>query len=565
MKVKSEIYRKPLLAAGVVSLGVLCFAVYGEALGYYFTSMDAFPLLLTGRIDSLEDIGRIFSSPLGGGFPFGTYYRPLSELSYGIDYLIWGKDPMGYHLTDILLHLVNSIMVFFIAGLLYKGIKKGLLFAWIASLLFLLHPLGSAVVPSIARRQDMLIALLLSLCLLSFVKAERSERNRTAWYALSLMIGFLAVFSKESAFVLPVLIGLLSFIFNDGCDYGKRLITAVRRSMPFFGLAALNTLLHVYLFGSWGVHGSSGPAQNAAAAVKSFFMLAGPLEILHLSAPLRAATPAVIFLTAFLFLANALRRHGVRGFLNEILSRERKVYTYLTAFILTFMALFTISGKSLDFYHYLPNMAVIILAVMALADTFRKKWASVVVKFSGGIFTAYAFLYSPVFADYDAWRSSSELTRRTIEETETALLSDRDASRIYLINWPGFIGLESEAPGTNSTILVSYSMDAWAEWAGLKPSRNVEFIHVSYASFPAGDISAKLNYVFKDREIHASAEGCLISPSKFPYKGEVPFKLRIDDDMTSGTLVFTRELQDNERLFLYDVNGIRIVRKAVYG
>ncbi|MBI5407862.1 MAG: hypothetical protein HZA14_00690 [Nitrospirae bacterium] len=560
-----KIYRKLFWTAGVISLALLCFAVYGEVLGYYFTSMDAFPLLLIGKIDSLKDIGKVFSSPLGGGFPFGTYYRPLSELSYGIDYLIWGKNPMGYHLTDILLHLINSIMVFVIAGILFSDFRRGLMYAWIASILFLLNPLGAAVVPSIARRQDMLIALMLCLCLLSFAKAERAGKNRTAWYALSMIIGFLAVFSKESAFVLPVLIWLLSFIFSNDGDYKKRSITAVKRSAPFLSLALLNTFLHVYLFGSWGVHGSSGLSQNAAAAIKSFFTLAGPLEILQLSLPLKAAALLVISLAAFLFLMNALRKHGVRGFLDVILSRERRVYTYLLTFILTFMALFTVSGKSLDFYHYLPNMAVIILAVMALADTFTKKWVSIVVKFSGGILAAYAFFYSPVFVDYTAWRSSSELTRKTLDETEKALGSDRDASRIYLINWPGFIGLESEAPGTNSTILVSYSMEAWAEWSGLRPSRQVEFIHVSYTSFPAGKISARLGYVFKDKKIHASAAGCRLAPSKFPYKGEIPFKLIIDADNTKGELTFTRELENNERLFLYDINGIRIVRKAVSG
>jgi MFS family permease len=512
-----------------------------------------------GRIDSLKDLEKIFTSPLGGGFPFGSYYRPISELSYGIDYLLWGKNPMGYHITDLLLHLANSTLVFLISGVLFKDYKRGLLAAWISSILFLLSPINLSIIPTMERRQDMLMALLFCLSLVTFSKVEQTEKNKTGWYLLSLVMGFLSIFSKESAFVLPVLIWLLSFIFNEKNDYRERAIRATKYSIPFLGLTLLNTFLHLYFFGHWNVHISSGVLQRVEAAIKSFFTFAGPLGLLGFGLILKATVLFIVLLTFFLILLRVIARHGIQGFLALILNKNTRIYTYLIAFILTFMALFTIRGTSHDFYHYLPNMALTTLIALLLIDAFSNKVISIVMKSIGAVFVIYTVMCSPIFTDYSAWKNSSDITRQIIQDTEQVLASDKDASRIYLINWPGFIGSESDIPGTNSTILVSYSMNAWAEWSGLRASRDVQFIHISYASFPAGDLKANFNYTFFGKKINMVVKGCQISPSKIPYKGEVPFKFSVNEDKTGGEIVFTRKLQDNERLFLYHTGGLKII------
>jgi hypothetical protein len=552
-------YRTLLLPAGVISLAVLCFKTYGEVLGYYFTSIDTFPLLLLGKLDSLQDIGKIFSSPLGGGFPFGSYYRPISELSYGIDYLIWGKNPMGYHITDILLHLVNSTLVFLISGVLFKDYKKGLLAAWISSILFLLSPINLSIIPTMERRQDMLMALFFCLSLLAFSKVERTEKNKTGWYLLSLTMGFLSIFSKESAFVLPILICIFSFIFSEKNDYWERGKQAIKYSIPFLGLTLLNTILHIHFFGQWNVHVSSGVMQRIEAATKSFFTFVGPLELLGFGMSLKVTVLFVVSLIFFLIFLRLIVRYGIRGFLDFILNKKMRIYTYLIAFILTFMALFTIKGTSHDFYHYLPNMALTTLIALLLIDTISNKVISIMMKSIGAVFVIYIVMCSAIFTDYSAWRNSSDITRQIIKDTEQLLASDKEASRIYLINWPGFIGSESDIPGTNSTILVSYSMNAWAEWSGLRALRDVQFVHISYASFPAGDLKANFNYTFFEKKINMVVKGCQISPSKIPYKGEVPFKFSVNEDKTVGEIIFTRQLQDNERLFLYDTGGLKII------
>jgi hypothetical protein len=552
--------RKLFLIVSILSLAVFCFIAYGEILAYYFTSIDAFPLLLTGKIDSPKDIIRIFSTPLGGGFPFGIYYRPLSELSYGIDYLIWGKNPMGYHLTNILLHLANSFMVFIVAYIIFKDREKGLLYAWVSSVLFLLSPLNAFLVPAISDRQDMLTALLIGLSLLSFAKMGKTKENGMFWYILSLLFGFLAVFSKENAFVLPFLVGFLSFIFDERSGYKEKTLKAIKYAVPFAGFVLLNTSLHIYLFGFWGVKISSGIYQHIYAAARSFFSLVGPMELLHLN----KFSEVIVFLTVSLIgslsLIIFIFMFGIRGIADILLSKELRLYTYLVFFILTFMIMFTIVGKASHPNNYYSNMAFTILIVMVLVDTFKRRGLSILIKSLGIGFVLYTMVYSTIFTRYNAWQNSSEITRQTIEETEAALNSDRSVSRIYLINWPGFIGLDASPPGRSATILVGYSMDAWAEWAGIKSHREIEFIPVSYTLFPPDNIRAKFNYIFLDnRKIDVEVEGCLISPPKFPYAGDIPFEFRIYSGQMKAELIFNRELEADERIFLYDIKGIRVI------
>ena len=147
----------------VFSLLFISFITYKEALGYYFIGRDTFPVIWASRIHSYEDILRIISTPLGGNLTFWDMYRPISQLSFGIDYLIWGYNPFGYHLTDLLIHLLNTLLVFWLATILLKDSKYRLLGAWLSALLFSISPVNINLIPTINRRHDMVAATFLIL------------------------------------------------------------------------------------------------------------------------------------------------------------------------------------------------------------------------------------------------------------------------------------------------------------------------------------------------------------------------------------------------------------------
>lgn len=102
-------------------------------------------------------------------------------------------------------------------------------------------------------------------------------------------------------------------------------------------------------------------------------------------------------------------------------------------------------------------------------------------------------------------------------------------------------------------------MNAWAKWSGLKSNMNVKFIPISYTLFPPGNLNASFLYTFSDERIDVDVTGCHISLPRFPFKGNIPFEFSIDNNKRKAEIVFIRNLKNNERLFLYDIKGIRMI------
>ena len=94
----------------------------------------------------------------------GYYYRPIIELSYYLDSLLWGMEPATMHLENILLHCANSLLVFLLARkILVKQNNETLAIPLLVALLFALHPVNVEAVTWIAGRTDPLLACLYSL------------------------------------------------------------------------------------------------------------------------------------------------------------------------------------------------------------------------------------------------------------------------------------------------------------------------------------------------------------------------------------------------------------------
>lgn len=161
---------------------------------------------------------------------YGQYYRPILYLSFIADKFVWGLEPSFMHLENILLHLANSLLVFWLAGLIMQHLSlKCPLAPFVAALLFGLHPIATEPVNWVSGRTDLLSGFFVLLSFGLFLKLfkqklsdstvlnansiyTRSDRNlfclSTRDYVLSLFsaLFFLAgCLSKETAlFVLPV-------------------------------------------------------------------------------------------------------------------------------------------------------------------------------------------------------------------------------------------------------------------------------------------------------------------------------------------------------------------------
>ena len=122
-------------------------------------------------------------------------YAPLTIFSFLIEHTLWGLNPSGYHLTNIVLHTINAVLVF----LLVRRLTESSFVGWITAALFLVHPVQIESVVWISSRKGLLCSMFMLGAMLARMKPEPTSRDEGR-YVLLLA---LALFSKAHAVVLP--------------------------------------------------------------------------------------------------------------------------------------------------------------------------------------------------------------------------------------------------------------------------------------------------------------------------------------------------------------------------
>ncbi|MBL0226729.1 MAG: glycosyltransferase family 39 protein [Geobacteraceae bacterium] len=128
----------------------------------------------------------------GGSF----YYRPLINLSYWLDFRLWGMEPTFMHLENILAHLLNVLLVYLIASRLPASLKIPSL-PFLSALLFGLHPINSESVNWIAGRTDAFAAMFILSAFYCLIRSVQEQSTRFATLAFG--AAFIGVLAKETA------------------------------------------------------------------------------------------------------------------------------------------------------------------------------------------------------------------------------------------------------------------------------------------------------------------------------------------------------------------------------
>lgn len=144
----------------------------------------------------------------------GYYYRPLLWSTYLADKDLWGLEPSFMHLENILLHAINTILIFFITVLISKRYNvESRTFPLLAALLFALHPINTEAVNWISGRTDVLAGLFILLSILFLLKAL--ETDKVLFLALSSVSFLSGCLAKEVAvFFYPAAL-ILIFCYDD--------------------------------------------------------------------------------------------------------------------------------------------------------------------------------------------------------------------------------------------------------------------------------------------------------------------------------------------------------------
>jgi tetratricopeptide (TPR) repeat protein len=199
-------------------IAVLGFAVYANSIGGDFVWDDEVLIRKNLAIRSFSNIKGLFREGIGksGAVKFPSY-RPLQMVTYAIDHSLWGLDPRGYHVINILLHILAAICVYWLLCI----ISGDGLVSFFAGAVFAVHPIHTEAVAYISGRADPLAAVFLLLCFISYVKFD-SSRNILAYFAV-IAAYTLALLSRESSLILPALLLIYHYAFRKRIRMGQLL------------------------------------------------------------------------------------------------------------------------------------------------------------------------------------------------------------------------------------------------------------------------------------------------------------------------------------------------------
>ncbi len=192
----------------------LCLVIYYKTFHYAFVAFDdnakvyENPLITTL---SLSQIRLFFTS-----FVFHTY-TPLSLLSYAIDYSLWQLSPGGYHTVNVVLHVVNVLFVF----IFIRRFSGNQITAFIAAMLFAIHPLNVETVAWISERSNLLYALFFILSL--YFYSVYTETKKKSILLLTFICFLLSLLSKPGAVLIPVVFVLMDIYKKNSFNTKKYL------------------------------------------------------------------------------------------------------------------------------------------------------------------------------------------------------------------------------------------------------------------------------------------------------------------------------------------------------
>jgi tetratricopeptide (TPR) repeat protein len=194
----------------IIAVLALTVLVYANSLNGGFVWDDSG--LIAAQVEYFEDLGNLSSLFLNPHFEQTPYYRPLLWASFFFDYYIWGINPLGFHITNTVLHIFDTLLVY--QFILCLGFSAGI--AWFAAALFATHPVQTEAVAWIAGRNDPLMMLFLLLSLVFLLQARQTHEpyRKTGCYALSCCSFACSLLTKETAVVMVPLLALIDFFYQ---------------------------------------------------------------------------------------------------------------------------------------------------------------------------------------------------------------------------------------------------------------------------------------------------------------------------------------------------------------
>ncbi len=276
---------------------------------------------------------------------FEGHYFPLTLLSFAVEYHEFGLDPLPYHITNLLLHNLNCLLVFFFVFKISGSVSA----SFITSLLFGIHPFHAGVVAWITNRKELLMAFFFLSSTVSYLRY--SELHVRKYYWLSLLLFILALLSKSMAVTLPLVLLL--------CDYARGSINvrSWKEKIPYFVISFVFGIVALLARGS-AIHTAPEPPVSLDNIFGTTYTLIAyflPRQIL----PIHPYLPA-ISRNSIVYWLSPLPVVGLITMIVFLRKCHKKITFGLAFFLITILPplkLITI-GPTADRYAYLPSIGI---------------------------------------------------------------------------------------------------------------------------------------------------------------------------------------------------------------
>tara|TARA_B100001971_G_C18261916_1_gene587757 strand:- start:542 stop:2170 length:1629 start_codon:yes stop_codon:yes gene_type:complete len=457
---------------------VITFLTFAGVLGHEFLSWDD-EILVTQNY-----LVRNFSPMI-----FWSYdpelYIPITLLSFQINYALFDLNPFWYHLTNLIIHISNALLVFWLSLMI---IKKRYL-AVFAALIFAVHPLNTEAVAWISARKELLSTFFMLSALITYVKTG----DKRWMIVLSLILFVLAMMSKVTALVLP----LILILYDQAQPKSEN--RNPKTYIPFLLLAGIFAVIAV-VGKSIAVIQLTTTEMVLLAFRSTTFYLQKFLLPIKLSAIYGAPDPISIqnWEIIFSILIVALLITATCIF------RKMKVAMFASGFaILTiapsFMAYMKSDGISVaaDRYAYMPSIGLAMLIVLIVSSIRKQDFV---------IFILVAVISSCMFLTIErnkVWATTEVLFQDIIKKNPTSHITHNNIGNMHLNN------------GDLRTALL-YLEKAME----LNPESPEVLVNMGVYYGKLGDYSASESYLNQAMEIHPT-----FAPAHFN-KGGIHFQRR---------------------------------------
>lgn len=247
-------------------LFLLTVAIYARTLGQEFQMSwdDNWYIVYNESIQgfSWQNLKTIFSSI------YQANYAPLQMLSYMLDYSLWGLDPAGFAITNVVFHVLNGLLLYRLLYRLLYSLHGERLLALVAAAFFLVHPLQVESVAWISCRKNVLSLFFFLLAWEAYRHYRQADKGQGWWFYLASLTSFLlSLMAKSTTLVLPVILVLYDVCFPSS---GRRI--QLKDKVPY-GIAALAFALVSIHFQQTSYQGGIREPYHGGSPLATFYTM----------------------------------------------------------------------------------------------------------------------------------------------------------------------------------------------------------------------------------------------------------------------------------------------------